>query len=67
MRVKEWIRSTLKEHSTRTGITGPHPHLDGYEITLDDGSIHWCSEELFTKLIEPEYAKSKNFPPITLA
>lgn len=69
MKVNQATKITQHQYNLKTGFKRISPSLQwGYELVLEDGSIHWCSESLYEKLIKKEYEKSKTpRPVITLA
>ncbi len=69
MRVKEVSRMTLHQYNLKRGINHiSQAFLWGYEVVLEDDSVHWCPESLYEKIIKPEYEKTKApRPVITLA
>jgi len=69
MKVKKATKITLHQYNLKWGISHISQAFQrGYELVLEDESIHWCPEFLYEKLIQTEYEKSKTpRPVITLA
>lgn len=69
MRIKQAVRMTLHQYNLKWGINHiSQPFLQGYEVVLEDESVHWCPEGLYEKNLKPNYEKTKSpRPVITLA
>ena len=67
MKIKLFEAMTLHCYNLKWGIAHiSQPFLDGYEVVLEDDSIHWCPKELFNKL-KLKYETKGNTLPVTLA
>ena len=69
MKIKSSLPITLHQYNLKWGINHiSQAFSQGYEVTLEDGSIHWCPKALFDKLkIDEDEKITSPRLPITLA